>query len=264
MSKKFLLSILLFLVTSFTAGCTGESSDYNALGNYKEVEMEQVIIEDLSGLKELELENGVGDVEMKTTDSKELSVKVKKSVKVSSDNNAKELLDITDIKTCRSEDKISIKAVHIDDEKKDIWKLKSEKYPSSDLKITYFIEVPSNISSLILKTGVGDVNVVDGRGVLDIETGVGNIYGKNIIPMKTSNFNSGTGNAEIKFADLTESDLINVNCGVGNIKIFIPKDAKCTIEKEEFMKEKTRELINGGGNLIQIKASMGDIEIEIE
>lgn len=262
MCRKFILVSVLSIVTILMGGCTQVNNHYDDSSNYKELEIKAGIVKDISGLKQLELKNGVGDIEIKTTNSSELRIDVKKSVRISSENKAKGLLDIVDIKTFESGDKISIKAVHIDNEKKDIWKLKSDKYPSSNLKINYSIQVPDNINKKIIETGVGNVSLTEDKGVFDIKAGVGNIYAKDIIPMKSSNFSSGTGSAEIKFSDLKESDVTNIDCGTGDIKIFIPKDAKCTIEKEAFMKDKTTEVINGGGKLIQVKASMGDVEIE--
>ncbi|SHH79888.1 hypothetical protein SAMN02745135_02182 [Caloranaerobacter azorensis DSM 13643] len=265
MNKKFILFIPFITMLIFT-GCDYENNNCYILNdnNYKKVEREQTIIEDVSGLEELEIINGVGNIEIKTTNSDKLRIKAKKIANATSDVIAKELLDVIDVKAFKVGNKISVKAVYTNNEKKDIWELKSEKYDCGDLEITYVIEMPSNIGKITLETDVGNVKLIDVKGMFNVKTGVGNIYGNNIIPVKNSNFNSGTGNAKIKFANLEESDIIDVNCGVGNIKLIIPKDAKCTIEKEEFMKDKTRQEINGGGVLIKVEVSTGDIEIEQE
>jgi hypothetical protein len=90
--------------------------------------------------------------------------------------------------------------------------------------------------------------------------GVGDIKGNNIIAETSSIFNTGTGQIDLNFSDLSKSDLIKIHAGEGDITIGIPSNSPCILEQHAYM-EDTKYVGNQGPKLI-VNADLGHIYVK--
>ena len=149
------------------------------------------------------------------------------------------------------------------------------------------VKVGSVSGSAELNTGGGNISLDAATGEVEVHTGAGNISLENI--KGGIEANTGAGNINAKLIPDGES-VSELNTGVGNIILYVPASAKVTIiatvnvlmwgksddelqnirsdftstsvrrNKEEKQIEVTYEL-NGGGSMIKLNVSMGEIEI---
>jgi len=170
------------------------------------------------------------------------------------------------------------------------------------------IDIGNAGSNANVVTGGGNVSVKDVAGVLTLTTGGGNISGNSVGKggsavtgggnIKLENVSgpveltSGAGDLTVHFMS-TGNDDSRLTTGFGNITVYIPEEAKATIEayikfsdgyvlygneeeisrniksefkssSEDFRKGEYRAvyMINGGGPTIHLETSMGLIEIK--
>ena len=149
------------------------------------------------------------------------------------------------------------------------------------------VKVGSVSGSAELNTGGGNISLDAATGEVEVHTGAGNISLENI--KGGIEANTGAGNINAKLIPDGES-VSELNTGVGHIILYVPASAKVTIiatvnvlmwgksddelqnirsdftstsvrrNKEEKQIEVTYEL-NGGGSMIKLNVSMGEIEI---
>jgi hypothetical protein len=137
------------------------------------------------------------------------------------------------------------------------WKRSNYK---NDIILDFSISVPSSIRNFSINLGVGDANIKNISGQILVDVGVGDIKGNNIIAETTSIFNTGTGQIDLNFSDLSKSDLIKIHASEGDITIGIPPNSPCILEKHAYM-EDTKYVGNQGPRLI-LNADLGHIYIK--
>ncbi len=150
------------------------------------------------------------------------------------------------------------------------------------------VKVGSVSGSAELNTGGGNISLEAATGKVEVNTGAGNINLENIKGGIEANTGAGNIKAKLIPDGVSVSDL---NTGVGNITLYVPVSAKVTIvatvnvlmwgksddelqnirsdfastsvrrNKEDKQIEVTYKL-NGGGSMIQLNVSMGEIDIK--
>ena len=138
-----------------------------------------------------------------------------------------------------------------------------------------------------LNTGGGNISLEAATGKVEVNTSAGNINLENI--KGSIEANTGAGNINAKLIPDGES-VSELNTGVGHITLYVPETAKVTIvataqvlmwdDKSELQNIKSEFAtttinryghgkqieatfkLNGGGSLIELNVSMGEIEIK--
>ncbi len=149
------------------------------------------------------------------------------------------------------------------------------------------VKVGSVSGSAELNTGGGNISLEAATGKVEVNTGAGNINLENI--KGGIEANTGAGNIYAKLIPDGEN-VSELNTGVGNITLYVPPSAKVTIvatahvlmwDDESELQNITSEFaattinryghgkqieatfkLNGGGSLIELNVSMGEIEIK--
>jgi len=149
------------------------------------------------------------------------------------------------------------------------------------------VKVGNVSGSAELNTGGGNISLEAATGKVEVNTGAGNISLANI--KGSIEANTGAGNINAKLFPDGES-VSELNTGVGNITLYVPESAKVTIvataqvlmwdDKSELQNIKSEFAtttinryghrkqieatfkLNGGGSLIELNVSMGEIKIK--
>ena len=149
------------------------------------------------------------------------------------------------------------------------------------------INVNKVSGSADINTAGGNISLSSATGKVETNTAAGNISLRNIFGYIDANTAAGNIYAELKPDGKNPSEF---NSAVGNIKLFIPADAKATIVatvnvivwgnsdeelqniKSDFTPTSVKRMkdrrqievtyeLNGGGSLIELNVAMGEIEI---
>jgi hypothetical protein len=149
------------------------------------------------------------------------------------------------------------------------------------------VKVGSVSGSAELNTGGGNISLEAATGKVEVNTGAGNINLDNI--KGSIKANTGAGNINAKLIPDGES-VSELNTGVGNITLYVPVSAKVTIVataqvqiwdddsdlqniKSEFVPTTVNHIgnkkqtvatfkLNGGGSIIELNVTMGEINIK--
>ena len=139
-----------------------------------------------------------------------------------------------------------------------------------------------------ISTGGGNINLDGATGKVEVSTGAGNITLKNI--KGSVDASTGAGNITLElYPDGTNRS--EINSGIGDISLYVPADSKVTImaSVNEFSWGESKDVpdniksdfelttydkkghgkssdavyqLNGGGNIIELNATMGEINIK--
>jgi hypothetical protein len=250
--------ILIFSIAVFGSNAVG--SHENQRGGSK---MSETIKADTMGIRLLEIQNSVGEVELKPSVDNEMKMKVNKIVKNATQKVSQNILNRTKILLERHNNKISIKAVDRNNENIEINEFVSRNYKQKiDMEIDYILEVPASIDEFFIHVNTGKIVVDEKRsGSFDLGVDVGSIIADKIKTVGKSNFNVGVGKITTGFWDVEKAEKINLKTETGDIELVISKSAKCTVEMEQFMEADQKSSFNGGGIPIKAVATMGDVKI---
>ncbi|MDF2950139.1 MAG: hypothetical protein K0R07_2188, partial [Sedimentibacter sp.] len=181
-------------------------------------------------INSLNIESSVGDITIKTHESTEAIIGLNIIAKSSSKENAQKLIDEFSFKVDENLNSIDIDTTFEDDKLLDNSNIQTELTISLPKNINNFtislnvgdIDIINNEGNFEINNNVGDINVENAAGSYDLSTNVGNITLINSIASGTSNFNSNTGDLEVSFSDISNSDNIKANLNVGEIKFTVP------------------------------------------
>ena len=256
--KKVLILYLIISMLMTLSGCGIDAMNNSAVSKVsdKQITEEMAINYNSDSFDNLEIANGVGNVNFTSTDDSKINVAVKKTVKGKNSEEIKRISKNIRIKALTENGKITIKSFYSD---QDLWKWKRSNY-KNDIILDFAISVPSRIRNFSINLGVGDANIKNISGQILVDVGVGDIKGNNIIAETTSIFNTGTGQIDLNFSDLSKSDLIKIHASEGDITIGIPPNSPCILEKHAYM-EDTKYVGNQGPRLI-LNADLGHIYIK--
>jgi hypothetical protein len=150
------------------------------------------------------------------------------------------------------------------------------------------IDIDSIDGTVKLSTSGGNLGIYNSKGELELETSGGNIKGESItgtLNVETSGGNiilretlgkiyATTSGGDIR-VDVKENKGVSLRTSGGNIVLRVPKSLAATIEAETSAGDVNCELdfsgkikegrmngkINGGGNIVHLETSGGDIDI---
>jgi len=218
-------------------------------------------------LNSLNIESSVGDITIKTHESTEAIISLNIIAKSSSKENAQKLIDEFSYKVDENLNSINIDTTFEDDKLLDNSNIQTELTISLPKNINNFtislnvgdIDIINNEGNFEINNNVGDINIENAAGSYDLSTNVGNITLINSIASGTSNFNSNTGDLEVSFSDISNSDNIKANLNVGEIKFTVPDDSSYEAVINEFMKDERTEVNGSKKTKIELKTDVGNI-----
>jgi hypothetical protein len=218
-------------------------------------------------LNSLNIESSVGDINIKTHESTEAIIGLNIIAKSSSKENAQKLIDEFSFKVDENLNSIDIDTTFEDDKLLDNSNIQTELTISLPKNINNFtislnvgdIDIINNEGNFEINNNVGDINIENAAGSYDLSTNVGNITLINSIASGTSNFNSNTGDLEVSFSDISNSDNIKANLNVGEIKFTVPDDSNYEAVINEFMKDERTEVNGSKKTKIELKTDVGSI-----
>lgn len=218
-------------------------------------------------LNSLNIESSVGDITIKTHESTEAIISLNIIAKSSSKENAQKLIDEFTYKVDENLNSINIDTTFEDDKLLDNSNIQTELTISLPKNINNFtislnvgdIDIINNEGSFEINNNVGDINIENAAGSYDLSTNVGNITLINSIASGTSTFNSNTGDLEVSFSDISNSDNIKANLNVGEIKFTVPDDSNYEAVINEFMKDERTEVNGSKKTKIELKTDVGSI-----
>ena len=218
-------------------------------------------------LNSLNIESSIGDITIKTHESTEAIISLNIIAKSSSKENAQKLIDEFTYKVDENLNSINIDTTFEDDKLLDNSNIQTELTISLPKNINNFtislnagdIDIINNEGSFEINNNVGDINIENAAGSYDLSTNVGNISLINSIASGTSTFNSNTGDLEVSFSDISNSDNIKANLNVGEIKFTVPDDSNYEAVINEFMKDERTEVNGSKKTKIELKTDVGSI-----
>lgn len=221
-------------------------------------------------LNSLNIESSVGDITIKTHESTEAIISLNIIAKSSSKENAQKLIDEFSYKVDENLNSINIDTTFEDDKLLDNSNIQTELTISIPKNINNFtislnvgdIDIINNEGSFEINNNVGDINIENAAGSYDLSTNVGNITLINSIASGTSTFNSNTGDLEVSFSDISNSDNIKASLNVGEIKFTVPDDSNYEAVINEFMKDERTEVNGSKKTKIELKTDVGSINFK--
>jgi hypothetical protein len=237
-------------------------------------------------LSTLNIDSSVGDIKIETNDSNEAVINLKITAKSSSKEASEKLIEDFDYKVEERSNSIYIRTVYDND------KLRNNGSLTTDLTIS----IPKNIRNIkvslnvgdidisnaqddfvihnnvgdisisnaqgnfVIDTNVGNIEIKDSKGSYDLLTDVGNIVLVDSIASESSEFDANTGDIELSFTDISNSEAIKAHTGVGDIKLVLPHDSSYNAVINEFMKDERVESKGSGQTKIELETNVGDID----
>lgn len=273
---------VICLVVGFAAlliifsGCEYSfSSDFgfSGLGSIKV--QEDGISLDGSGLSELEVNTGVGEITIKKSPTKDIEISYKKEVKGSSDV-IDEIIEKISVESEVKGDKLIIEVNLTENKSQDFWSWLSSNYTNVNVSVDVDIKVPENIENFMVSNGVGDIEISNLSGRFNVLCGVGSIEVRNVDLTGKCDFTGGTGSVNLD-CDISNAEKVTAQTGVGKINIKMPKNSKFSLDasagvgkitgnliepnKNSFVGENLKQDVNGGGIKLELTTGTGSISI---
>lgn len=239
----------------------------NSVGKESAEKQESFNIE-AGHLNTLNIESSVGDINIKTHESTEVTISLNITAKSNSKENAEILIDEFKYNVEENSNSIDIDTTFEDD----------KLFDNSNIQTELTISIPKNINNFVISLNVGDINITNNEGSFKIKNNVGNITFENSMgtydlntdvgditlinstASGTSEFNSNTGNVEISFTDISNAEDIKASTGVGDIKLSVPQDSNYEAVINEFMKDERTESNGSNQTKIELKTGVGSID----
>ena len=252
---KILTTAFITVAVIFT-GCSRVTINLGQM-NKEKVTEEEALTVDKDGVKELYVENVVGDIHVIKAEGDSIKVKVGKRVEGPTKEKAEEVMNNIFISTEVNGGKLEIKAV-TKEEKKDFWKWKNENHTTMNVNLDFYVEVPMNLESCMIKDVTGNIEVENLASMFKVDSVTGNISLNDTTILGRSNVNLVTGNINLK-TEMDKTSDIKVSNITGNLNITLPKDANFNIKGSvvtgniggSFDGLKANKSITGGGSVDQ-------------
>lgn len=252
---KALLTAVLAAAMIFT-GCSRVSFSFGST-NKEKVTDEETLTMSNEGVKNLYVENVVGDIRVVKTEGDSIAIKVNKRVEGPTKDKVQEVMDNIIVNSEVNGGRLEIKAV-TKDGKKDFWRWKNDNYNSMNVNIDFYVEVPMNVENCIIKDVTGNIEIEKLAGDFSIDSVTGNIDLKNTTIFGKSNINLVTGNISLR-TDIDKTVDLVVSNVTGNLNIALPREAGFSIEGSvvtgniggSFEGVKANKSITGGGSIDQ-------------
>lgn len=237
----------------------------NTVGQEKSEKQASHTIES-KDLNSLKLKNTVGDVSIVSHESQDTIVNINITAKAGSKSKAEELIENYTYKAISEG-----RSVLVDTSFK-------ENIKDAALITDLTIYIPATINNIEISTNVGDVNLsglaadmliknnvgeitIDkSQGSYNLHVDVGDIVLNDCKALGNSEFKANTGGIDISSLDISKSDNIAAETGVGDIEMSLNDDAGYYALINEFMKEEKIELKNNEHTKIKLTTGVGQID----
>ncbi len=216
----------------------------------------------------LKIKGSVGDIDIKSGESKEATIDVNIIAQSDSKKNAEKLIEEYSYTIDENMNSIDIDTT-----------ISSHKiFNTSNLKVKLSITVPENINNIIISSNVGDIKITDIKGIYDVKvnvgdmtimnsagsynlyTNVGDISLSDSLISGNSEISTNTGDIKATFKDMSDSESLKATTDVGDIDITVPENSSYEAVINEFM-EKERTETNGDKHTkIKLKTGVGNID----
>lgn len=270
------LAILAVVMTLFTGCQYSFDTDFDFGGSVGNSNQTGETTMDASGLKELKVDVGVGDITILKSSDQNAEIKYKKNIRGNSEY-VKEVAESFQVVTEAVGDKLVVEVRTKDGDSKDLWQWLSSKYKNVNVSVDIDIKIPDNIEIIEVNDGVGDIEIKDLSGKYNVASGVGSVKMKNVFMEDRCVITTGTGDIDLD-CDIGEAEGLSVQSGVGSIVIRLPKDAGFDLDaaagvgaikgsliipnKDAFVGDTLKQKVNGGGFDLEVTSGTGDITID--
>jgi len=230
---------------------------------------------DGSGINEIEVSCGVGDITIGKSLTEDVELVYRKEINGSSEI-VKEVEEKISVDSETRGDKLILTVTVADNNSQDLWSWLSDKFNNINVSVDLDIKVPENIDFFQVNCGVGDIDISDLNGRFHVESGVGSIKVQNAGFTGKCEFSSDVGNIDLN-CDISNAESLIAQAGVGDIEIRLPKDSRFSLDaatdigkivgsliepnKNNFVSDKLKQDINGGGPKLELTAGTGDIAV---
>ncbi|MDR0269188.1 DUF4097 family beta strand repeat-containing protein [Paenibacillus sp.] len=149
----------------------------------------------------------------------------------------------------------------------DLWDWADSKFGYSRFKIDYEVEVPASITSFDITNNVGKITMDNLKGVYQVHSDVGEIAVGGAYISGESQIESNAGKLRLSISGMAEDSSLKAKTDVGSIHASFADQLSCTLETDSDIglvsgASKGKQDINGGGPLVALSSSVGNITIE--
>ncbi|TQV86852.1 DUF4097 family beta strand repeat-containing protein [Aliikangiella coralliicola] len=144
-------------------------------------------------------------------------------------------------------------------------------------QVTYTLSVPNDVQLSDIDLVNGDLKINGVTGKLKADLVNGELHSDGLT--STTSVNMVNGDMDIKFADLSNAERVNLESVNGNITVYLPSDADATLDaetvsgrisnefginvvKHKYVGSEMRGAIGGGGVKINLDNVNGRIEVK--
>ncbi len=272
-----ILSVIMILSTSCTSLLTIDEDKVkdvsdkvtdaliNTVGQEKAEKQESHTVES-TDKNTLNITNSVGDISIVSHKSEDTIINININSKAGSKEKAQEAID-NYMYTVKAEGN----SIVVDTSYK-------EPFTGVNLTTDLVIYIPFTIKDIKVSTNVGDINLSDVSGNMQIDNNVGEIiidrsegsYNlkvdvgaiilKDCTAIGNSEFKSNTGEIDISLSDISKAVSIIAETGVGDIQLSINDDSGYHATINEFMKDERIETKHDQGTNINLTTGVGEID----
>lgn len=236
---------------------------------------EENFAQNSDGVKTLELVNGAGNINITSSNSKDVVVKITKKVKGTDEKTKQEIMEKIKIKMDKSGDKLTLSARSGDESGSYIWDWVSKLYKSVNVTVDYDIKVPEGVKIYKLDNNAGNTGFDNIAGQINIKQNAGDIKLTGVALEGNSSFNMNAGNINAD-ASVDKADEVKIIGTAGNINIKIPASSRVSLETRLTAGNLTGSLlsgtsiksgtikqeINGGGTRLIVNLTAGNVIID--
>ncbi|MBY9081857.1 hypothetical protein KIH86_17390 [Paenibacillus sp. HN-1] len=216
----------------------------------------------------LRVENSVGDIEVKRSSGSQLKISATVTAykTISRQDHRQEILDHAVVEAKESGGEWTVSTHSSEDADTDLWTWANREYDTSDLTISYVIEVPDSLNQFTIRSDVGRINTRGLTGAYDVTSEVGSIDVNDAHIAGDSIINTDTGAITLDLSGLDSDSKLKVNSEVGSITASLASSVKCTLEAHAELGgvhgvSSGKSDINGGGALVTLNSSVGSIKV---
>ncbi|MDS0526743.1 hypothetical protein NNC19_13710 [Clostridium sp. SHJSY1] len=248
MKCKVAIEVIAVMSTIFLISCSSKST-----GSFSK-EVAPYTKEDSSeytykfNRENIVMNNSCSNLKIVKSDSDEIKVSIKKLVGGDKEENLQEALD--NIK-CSLEDNILKIGPETDDK---------ELINSKNIETT--LSIPQSITSLDIKSNVGDINLEGDYSNLRVNEEVGRLsYTGNL---QQASISANVGDINLNLQQLDASNKYDINGRAGDVNIKIPKDSSINLTGSSVKDIKLGKEINSSseGSTFEINRTVSDIKID--
>lgn len=216
----------------------------------------------------LRVESSVGDIEVKRGSGSQLKISATVTAykTVGRQDHRQEILDHAVVEAKESGGEWTVYTHSSEDADTDLWTWANRQYDTSDLTISYVIEVPDSMNQFVIRSDVGRINTRGLNGTYDVTSDVGSINVNDAHITGDSTVGTDTGTISLDLTGIDSGSKLKVSSEVGSITASLDSSVACTLEAHAELGgvrgvSSGRTDINGGGPVVTLNSSVGSIKV---